>query len=76
MDAEVVEKPAPQTFFWGLDSSRRQMRETILPQQLDRTVTSGVFKTGPATVNALWKEGSPLRVAAGEHIQALLDLED
>ena len=76
MDAEVVEKPAPQTFFWGLDSSRRQMRETILPQQLDRTVTSGVFKTGPATVNALWKEGRPLMVAAGEHLQALLDLDD
>ena len=44
VDAKVVENPPHATFFWGLDPSRHHVRETLLPQQVDRPVAPGGFK--------------------------------
>ena len=43
-DAKVVEPAVPDGFCWGLDASRHRVRETLLPQQVDRLVAPGSFK--------------------------------
>ena len=69
VDAKVVENPPHTGFFWGLDSSRHHVRETLLPQQLDRQVSPGEFKAVASVfaTNNVWTAAN----AADERIGSL-----